>query len=84
MYKPAISSTVGVLNVDEMVMNSNATFSGLISVNNLNLNNLIYSLDNTNINYYLQINQSFTANVSCKGISPSLGISNNGYIYKGK
>ncbi|WP_374329095.1 hypothetical protein [Soonwooa sp.] len=84
MYKPVISSTIGVLNVDEMVMNSNATFSGLISVNNLNLNNLIYSLDNTNINYYLQINQSFTANVSCKGISPSLGISNNGYIYKGK
>lgn len=84
MYKPVISSTIGVLNVDEMVMNSNATFSGLISVNNLNLNNLIYSLDNTNINYYLQINQSFTANVSCKGISPSLGISNNGYTYKGK
>ena len=44
MYGPAIRSTVGVLNVDEMVMNSNATFSGLISVNNLNLNNIMLIL----------------------------------------
>jgi len=75
MLKPLISSTVDVLNVDEMIMNSNATFRGLISVNKLNLNGLNYSLDNIYTNYYLQVNQSLLANVPCTGQPPVLGVS---------
>ncbi len=83
MFKPLLSSTIGVLNVDEMIMDSNATFSGLISVNNLSLNNSTYSLDNSNFNYYLQVNQNFTANVPCKGVSPAIGVTGS-YSNKGK
>jgi hypothetical protein len=83
MLRPFISSTVGVLNVDEMIMNSNALFSGLISVNKLSLNNTTYTLDNANANYYLQVNQSLSANALCNGQVPMLGVF-SGYSNKGK